>query len=263
MKRLVLAAVLSSVCFGVNADSEVCQFSTGYNIEINNSRVVFSKESGDKYEFSGADLYINGDKAELTRAQSRNVENIYNTTRETIPKIANIAADATEIALKATTAVMTSFFGEDEEVHNDLIQPIEVLADKIRENITVDNFNAEAMNKSFDAAFDEKFEVMMETAVSKYSGKIIGSVLSKVFSGDSEELEDFEFRMENMGEEIEAFVNKNAGGIEARAKSLCQDFAKIDEYDNQLQDVDGYPSDGLIKEGDSESFDVGSINLNF
>ena len=263
MKKFFLAAVLSVAGFGVSADSKVCQYSTDYNIEIDKTRVLFTKISGDKFEFKGANLFINSEKAELTAAQSRTVENIYQVTRQTVPKIAHIAADATELALKATTAVMTSFFGEDEEVHQDLIQPIEILADKIRENITVDNFNAEAMDKSFEDTFDKEFEVMMETAFSKYSGKIVGNVISTIFSGDTEELEDFEFRMENMGQEIEAFVESNAGDIEERAESLCEDFAKIDTYANLLLEVEGYPQDGLIVEGDADGFDVRSFNLNF
>ena len=253
MKKTLIAAALVGVCSGVSAHSNVCDYSTDYNINIDEEKIVFSQTDGDKFEFAGDSLLINNKALELDDDQLEASLALQKNARAMVPKIAEVAVEGAELGLKATTIVMVSLFGDDAQMQEDLIAPIEKLTDKIKANITTTSFNSETLDKSFDEAFDEEFETLMETAVTKYSGKIVSNVLSSVFSGDGEELEDLEFRMETMERDIEKYVEANAKELEVKAEALCDDMVKLEALDKQLESVDGYPEDGLIQQGKDHS----------
>lgn len=246
MRRVLIVCALVGVCGTISAHNEECNYSTDYNVNIESDSVIFSKTGGEKFEFRGDQLIVNNKKVVLDEDQLEAAQNLQRDTRKMVPKIALIAVDGAELGIKATTIVMTSLFGDDQQVHQDLIAPIEALSDRIKQNISSKTFNVEALEKSIDESFDEELEQLLSTAISKYSGKIVSSVLASVFSGDTEEIEDLEFRMENMEREIETYVEENAGDLEQRANALCADIAIIDQFDNALASVEGYPTDGLI-----------------
>lgn len=263
MQKTLLTLALIGVIGGVQAhdnDNE-CRFSTNYDVTVESNEVVFAKKNGDKIAFIGDELMINGEEVTLTDEQREAAESLRENTKAMVPKIAEIAVEGAELGLKATTVVMTSLFGDDMDMQNELIKPIEAVTEKIKANITPKSFNSEALEVSFKEAFDEEFEQAIEAAVTKYSGKIVSNVLTAVFSGDSEELKDFEFRMENLEREIETYVTDNAKDLEIKAESLCGDLAKLEEFDSQLEGVDGYPSEGVFEtDGDGN---LNFTNLNF
>jgi len=264
MKKILIAAAILGVSGLANADtqSNVCHFSTDYNIDINEQRVLFNKSDGDSVEFKKGKLLLNGEVVELTAAQAEASMNLQRGARAMVPKIAEIAVEGAELGIKATTMVLTSLFGDDQEMQNDLIKPIEKLSDKIKQNISASKLNTEALEKSFDEAFDNELEKVIETAATKYAGKIVSNVLGSIFSGDSEEMEDLEFRMENLEHDIEEYVEANAKELETKADSLCLDMAELDKFDAQLESVNGYPNDGLFQENDKDGFNVSNFSLN-
>ncbi|TQV71037.1 DUF2884 family protein [Aliikangiella marina] len=256
MKKTLLTLALLGAMGSAQAHDSECRFSTNYDVTVEENEVVFAKKSGETIAFVGDELLINDEKVELTDEQREAAEALRENTKAMVPKIAEIAVEGAELGLKATTVVMTSLFGDDMDMQNELIKPIEEVTEKIKANITPKSFNSEALEVSFKEAFDEEFEEAIETAVSKYSGQIVSNVLSAVFSGDSEELEDFEFRMENLERDIETYVTDNAKDIEVKAEALCGDLAILEKFDTQLEGIDGYPTNGV--------FDTdGDGNLNF
>jgi len=260
MKKTGVVILLLSSCMVASADSSVCHFSSQYNIEVDENRVMFRKRGGSRYEFQRGNLVINDQQIKLAPGQQDSVTGIYETTRQLIPKLADIAAEAAELALKTTTVVLTTFFGGDEEIYQELVRPIEVLADKIRENITADHFNAGAMDRSFEEAFDEEFELLLSTALGRYA-QTIGDVVAGLFSSEGPSIKDLAVRLEDMGEQLQSYVEASAHDIRADAELLCQDFAQLDLYDDQLLDLEGYPRQGLIHSGERGESQVSAINL--
>jgi len=261
MQKTLLTLALIGVVSGAQAHDNECSFSTNYNVNVEENEVIFSKKNGDTIAFIGDELLINNEKVEMNDEQREAAESLRENTKAMVPKIAEIAVEGAELGLKATTVVMTSLFGDDMDMQSDLIKPIEAVTEKIKANITAKSFNSEALEVSFKEAFDEEFEQAIEAAVTKYSGKIVSNVLSAVFSGDSEELEDFEFRMENLEREIETYVTDNAKDLEIKAESLCVDLVKLESFDKQLEGIAGYPSDGVFEtDGDGN---LNFTNINF
>jgi hypothetical protein len=245
------------------ADSKACNFSTDYNIDINDERVVFSQTDGDSFEFKPDQLLVNGESVKLNHEQSHAATKLHNGARAMLPKIAEIAVEGAELGVKATTMVLTSLFGDDDEVmQKDLIQPIEALSLKIKQNINQNQLNTEALETSFEQAFDQEFENMIANAASKYSGKLLSNVMDMIFSADSEELKDFEFRMENLEKEMEEYVEANAKQIEVKAKALCQDMVDLEQFDRTLQSVAGYPAKGLFNNNGDSGFKLSDLSFN-
>lgn len=245
-KTLIASAILGMSCVA-QAESNECRFSTDFDIDINDTSVVFEKEAGDKIEFKGKELLINGESIKLTPAQTDASLSLQDGARSMVPKIAKIAVEGAELGIKASTMVLGALFGNDPDMHKDLIKPIEKISETVQKNISKTKMNTAELEKVFEEAFDEEFEQMIETAASKYSGKIVGNVLSAVFSGDSEELKDFEFRMENLERDIEKYVEANAKDLEKQAESLCTEIAVLEKFDTLLESVEGYPKEGVIQ----------------
>ena len=260
MRKTGVVILLLSSCMVASADSSVCHFSSQYNIEVDENRVMFTKQGGSRYEFQRGNLVINDQQIKLAPAQQDSVTGIYETTRQLIPKLADIGAEAVERALKTITILTASFFGGDEEIHQELTRPIEILADKIRENITADHFNAAAMDRSFEEAFDKEFELLLSTAFGHYT-EAIGDIVAGLFSSEGTSIKDLAVRLEDMGEELQSYVDASAHDIRADAELLCQDFAQLDLYDDQLLDLVGYPRQGLISIGERGESHASAIDL--
>ncbi|WP_196139820.1 DUF2884 family protein [Aliikangiella sp. G2MR2-5] len=261
MKNTLVALAIWSASSLVQAHTEACHFSTDYNVDINEEEIVFSKPDGDRFRFVENALFINGDKVALTEAQSEASRQLQQNTRKMVPKIARIAVEGAELGIKASTMVLTSLFGDDEQIQQDLIKPIEAISQKIQTNINETHINTAELEKVLEDAFDDEFEQLIEQAATKYSGKIVGNVISAIFSGDEEELADFEFRMETLEHEVEKYVEENAAELEVQAESLCGEMASLDKFDNLLEGVSGYPEGGLINT-DGDGVNVNSLTWN-
>lgn len=264
MKKVLIGSLATILCLPLAAhNNEVCEYGLNYNINISSDTIKFSNEETNTVEFSGSTIIVDGKKLELNSEQKAYSAKFDRQTRQVVPKIADIAIEGAEIGLKAATLAVTALFGEDQEVHKDLILPIEKISDKIKANVNDKMLNAHTIETSFDEELEREIEGLVAKALSKYSGEILGQVLSSVFSGDGEEMKDFEFRMENLEHDIETYVDSQATALEAKAETLCEDIKLLSELDQKLIMVDGYPSTGLISLGNDHSKKLSSIKFDF
>ena len=261
MKRALLVACIMGTCGLASAESNVCDYSTDFNINIDEQSVLFEKNNGDRFEFKNDQLFINGNSIELSAQQRRASSKLESGARAMVPKVAVVAVEGAELGIKAATMVMTTLFSDDPKAQEELMVPIEAIGERIKQNISKTQLNTEALERSFDEAFDEEFEKMLELAITKYSGKIVGNILTTVFSGDGEELKDLEFRMENLEQDIENYVEQHAAELERKAEALCEDMAELDVFDTQLESVDGYPQKGLFSKNTGKGFKFSSISF--
>lgn len=260
MKKLI-ALAFSVFSVAVFAKSEVCDYSTDFNIKVNQQSVVFSKTDGKRLEFIDDYILIDGQKASLNSEQRKAAKQIHLRTKEMVPRVAEIAIEGAEIGLKAATIAVTTLFGGDEEAHKDLIAPLEKLSEKIKSNVSSEYLYTEKLESSIEQTFDQEFEQLVETAVKKHAGKMVGNILASIFSGDSEEIKDLEFRAENMERDIENYVEKHAADLEEKAEALCDDMQGVAEIDKQLMSVKGYPKEGLIQKGKKSGIKLNGFNF--
>ena len=251
MKKLLIATAIAGSCGLASADTDICDYSTDFNVEINEQSVLFKKDNGRSFEFKGNQLFIDGEVAELSKDQQKAIAELQERARAMVPKIAEIAVEGAELGVTAATMVLTALFEDDQALQQELLEPIKEATAKIKENINKDLMNSKELEKLLDESFDEKFEEAIESAATKYASKIIGNIFDNLFSENSEELEKLEARMEQLEKNIEESIKVNATKLEEKAESLCQDIIAMDALDNQLDGVEGYPEDGLIqKDGD-------------
>jgi len=262
MKKILLALMVSMTTLSVNAHDNECNFSLDYNININNDTIRFANDKNKTIVFSSDQIEINGKKLVLTAEQKEKSREFQQRTRAIVPKIAEVAIEGAEIGVKAATLAVTALFGENQDVHKDLIQPIERISDKIKANINEKMINVETLENSFDNEFEQEIESLVAKAMSKYSGKILGQIMGSIFSGDDEEIKDFEFRMENLEHDIETYVESQAEGLEHKAEKLCDDMDLLAELDKKLIEIKGYPKSGIISSDDSDGMKFTSIKFN-
>ncbi len=252
---------LAGMIGGAKAHSNECDFSVNYNINIDEQQIRFDKKAGDKIVFDGDELMINGKSVSLTDMQLQNSQEFQRRTRAMVPKIAQIAIEGAEIGVNAATIALTGLFGDGKDVQRDLIEPIEAISAKIKANISETSLNTEALEESFEKDFEDEIEKLVETAIGKYSGRMVSQIIGSIFSGDEEDTKDFEFRMENMEHDIERYVKNHAEALEEKADELCVDLKAIAKLDEQLEEVDGYPKDGIIQEDSDHGFKVSGLSI--
>ncbi len=262
MKKTILAVLLSGVIANVNAHNDGCDYSVDFDININENLITFDKKSGDKIVFDGDKLLINGESVSLTDEQLQASLELQKETRQVVPKIAYIVVEGAELGVKAATIAMTGLFGDSEEVRKDLIEPIEAISAKVKANISKTSLNTQALDEAFEEDFEAEIEKLVETAITKYSGKMVSNIIGSIFSGDEEDMKDFEFRMENMEHDIERYVETHAEALEDKADELCVDLDSIAKLDKTLESVDGYPKNGIIEEDSNNGFRVSGLSIN-
>jgi len=262
-RKSILAAAILVTSLSAAAESDVCDFSIAYGIEVDQQQIKFTDKDKTTIVFSNDALTIDGKPVKLTNDQLKTSQAFQAETRQLLPKVAEIAVEGAELGVKAATLVVTSLFGGEPSVHKDLIQPIEAISEKIKANINEHMLNTDALEKSFDDEFEEEIENLIGKAMGKYSGKMVGQILDSIFSGDSEEMEDFEFRMENLERDIENYVENEAKDLELKADVLCDDFQRIAKLDKQLEGIQNFPKDGIIQQDSKNGFQVSDLNVNF
>ena len=262
MKTILLASVVALSSMSVSADNNSCEFSLDYNVNINDTSIQFTNDKEEKIVFTADKLVVDGESLDMSSEQRKASADFQKRTRILVPRIAEVAVEGAEIGLKAATLAVTALFGEDDEVHKDLILPIEKISDKIKSNINEKMINANTLENSMEQELEQEVENLVAKAMSKYSGKILTQVLGSIFSQDDEEMKDFEFRMENLEHDIETYVDSQAKDLEKKADKICDDVKILSDLDKQLMAVKGYPEKGLILEGESEGMHISHISFN-
>ncbi len=270
MKILSLTAlvVVSSISANSIAHSQVsneqCQYNVDYNIKLDEHQITLTHPKKESITFMQGKLLINGKSVSLSRKQLTASNDIQSKTRMMMPKIADVAVEGAELGIKAATMVFTALGGATQEEQKELLEPLNMISKKIRANIDHKTFNNQTLSDSFDKELEDEIQKFVGKVISKFSGQMVNQVLGSIFSGDrekSEEMKDFEFRMENLEQDIETYVEANAKELEIKAEALCGDLEQLAELDLVLESVDGYPKNGIIHKGKGHNFHINRFSL--
>ncbi|MEE4245479.1 MAG: DUF2884 family protein, partial [Kangiellaceae bacterium] len=134
------ASVLLSA--SLYAEISTCNYDFSYDIDINEKTVVISDDNKELLKIDQTNqLYLEGERQELNSKQQALVKDMGEQYRELLPTIANIAAEAAEIGIKAAALTLNALFVDDQAKADKLMVKLDGIGDKIRKNISNKHLN--------------------------------------------------------------------------------------------------------------------------
>lgn len=235
MKRIAALLLLSFAAAGAQAhphgkDKHLhCEIRSDYQMRMNGQAFVFTSRTNDARHVAigGGRLFVNGEEVRLSAQDRDQIRRYEAELNRMVPRIQHVVAEATDIAFTALTEVARGFSGDGGTATVARLQAAhrEVRADLKRKPVTL--FNE-----------DEIGERIIEPLISEYvpviAGGAVRSTLAVVFSGDEKKANDFERRMERMGDEIERKVERRAEALEPMVESLCESTRELDRIEQGL-----------------------------
>ena len=181
-------------------------------------------------------LYIDGQSVSLNSSQQEAIAAYSDSLRSQLPEVANIALDGVKIAGVAIEEVANAFNIDGLNDISELMDDISVEVQNAfyqQGAFTMGQQNFEKFGQNFENQFDEQIESAVESAMMQSMGSILVALGSELI-GSGGDMDAFEKRMENMGEQIEARVETQAAQLEERADALCGSFADIAHKEQEL-----------------------------
>ncbi|TMO44336.1 YggN family protein [Pseudoalteromonas ruthenica] len=216
--------------------SQQCDIEFKSDIRINPERIQITNVDNQHMVYDGQQLLVDGEVMPLTAAQQQALDNYSQQLRSYVPEVAQIALDGVKIAGVAIEEVSAAFGIE----HNNALQQV---VDNIGNNIehsfyqngefVMGKQSFDELGEDIEQQFDENFEQAVEQAMVQSIGSVLMALGSQMVSSGGD-MDEFEQRMERMGEQIEQRVELQAANIEQRADALCQSFSELAEQEAQL-----------------------------
>lgn len=246
MKKHVLASIIGATLMASASASAHVEFDNSCDVDLSGDiqyqQGLLTVEMDKRNTMTIDEDYnvsVNGERLDLTSEQQAWAEDYYGHIQEAIPLTIDIASEGLEIASVTVTEVFGELLGTDDS----LIEDFNVLFSDMNDEIQAHFYDANGefqintadldedgwMSDKWDNEFEEKVEEMVE----KSMGKILIAVGTQMLWSDGN-MDEFEAKMENFGESIEARVEERAEGLEFKAEALCNVLAKADYAENQL-----------------------------
>ncbi len=234
---LSLAFSLSLLSTASSANINTCDIEFNYDLNIDNQQVIIAKKQKELVKFSTSnDLYLEGTKQSLNAEQQELVNQMADGYRAIVPLVANVAAEAAELGIKAATLTMNALFAKNPELNQEFLTKLDGISERIKVHINETTLNGSAFSEDgLDQELEQEIESLVEKAITESSRGLIASALSGIFSGDEQEMKDFELRMEMFEQDIESQIEAEAGKIEIEAEKLCNKVKSLDEIETKLQ----------------------------
>lgn len=248
MKTLLATAVLLSTTTAFAHDtsfsSDSCNIELNAGVKINKNFIEFTKNDQALYKIINNEiLIVNGKEVELNDYQQSLVLEYSTSIRSVLPEAKELAFDAIEIAVEGVNLAFNELLGENNDVGEDLTEHLYGIRDEVDRRFASENeFYIDEHGDFADDFFNEELEQRIEAAVEDTIQNSLGSLLIAVgqemlFAGG--DMEAFEARMENFGEQIERDIEYRAEKLEKRGEALCHTVYKIDGIETQLsQSID-------------------------
>ena len=186
------------------------------------------------------ELFIDGDKVDLSDEEQRWVSDYYTNIETAIPMTVQIATEGLHVASYAVTEVFSEMLGTD----NEMVQEFDVFFTDLKAELDTRfyaadgsyQFHSEGLNGNnwIDDAWEEEFESRVESLVEKSMGHMLMAIGRQMLFEDGD-MEDFATRMDNFGATIEQRVGDKAEALEHKADELCSVLAKADYAETRMQ----------------------------
>ncbi|MEW6991047.1 DUF2884 family protein [Colwelliaceae bacterium 6441] len=243
MKTLLASAILLSttsvLAHDTNFSSDSCDVDLNAGLRINKNLVEFSKNDKPLYQIiNNKRLMVNGEEVVLNAEQQTLITEYSTSIRAVVPEVKEIAFDAIEIAVEGVNLAFNELLGEGNDLGAELTTQLYGIRDEVSQRFDSDKeFYIDENGNLDDDFFGEEFEQRIENVVEETIQNSLGSLLIAVgqemlFSGG--DMDAFETRMENFGEQIEQDIELRAEKLEKRGEELCYAVYNIDNLETQL-----------------------------
>lgn len=220
--------------------SDSCNVELNGGLSINASEIEFSKNKKALYKIiNNETLLVAGNEISLSANQKSLLRSYSTSIRTMVPEVKNLAIEGIDLASDGVNLAFNEFLGEG----NDLGQTLTTELINIRNEIE-QKFNEEhgfyvdedgfGGDEFFGEEFEKRIEGVVETALEESIGTLLIAVGQEMlFSGG--DMQAFETRMQNFGEQIEHEMENRGKGLEVKAEALCQSALKIDQLEEKLR----------------------------
>lgn len=227
-----IAADNNSISFG----SERCDIEFKNDLRLDPQSLEITNANNQHLVFAHGQLTIDGQIVDLDAQQQQAFTDYADGVRTYMPEVAQIALDGVKIAGVAIEEVGTAFGIQHSDALKDLVNQIGVnIEATFYQNgaFVMGKQSFEQLGDDIEAQFDEDFEQAMEQAVLQSIGSVFIALGSELI-GSGGDMEEFEQRMERLGEQVEQRVELQAANIEKRADALCLSFTELAQQEQQL-----------------------------
>jgi hypothetical protein len=247
MKRLAAALLLSLVAVGAQAHDNKhdlqCNVDSDYTMKLHGKAFVFTRDHGPgrHVAIGGGRLFVDGEEMALSTEDRARMRRYEDELTRLVPQMQHVVLEATDIAFTALTEVARGFASDSGD--RSAVARLEAAHSRIKADLKREPI----ILFSDEDVVDRIVEPVVEEYVPVIAGSAVRSTLAVVFSGDEKKANEFEKRMENMGEEIERKVEKRAEALEPMFEAMCKRTRELDslEADLAVRLADGKPLDLL------------------
>ncbi|WP_105201140.1 MULTISPECIES: YggN family protein [unclassified Pseudoalteromonas] len=227
-----IAGEANSLSFG----SEQCNIEFKNDVRIEPQRLQITNTNNQHLVYSSGLLEVDGQPVELNAEQQQALDDYTDKVRTYMPEVAQIALDGVKIAGVALEEVGAAFGISHNEALSDIVENIGI---NIEQTFYQDGAfvmgkqSFEQLGNDIESQFDEDFEQAVEQAMVQSIGSIFIALGSELL-GSGGDMDEFEQRMERLGEQVEQRVELQASQIEQRADALCHSFSELAQQEAQL-----------------------------
>ena len=235
---LITTAILASS--SVLAHDNSCDADLNGGVSINNAVVEFSKNKKPLYKIVDDEyLFVDGESVELNNYQQELVTKYSKNIKALVPEIKNVALEGMDLAVDGVNLAFNELLGEGNDLGRDLTESLNDIRVELNENLSLekglyvdeDGFSGEDI---LGDDFEERVEEVMENAIKNSMGTLLIAVGQEMlFSGG--DMDAFEQRMENFGQQIEHEMETRSEALERDAHKLCESLVAIDQQEEQLR----------------------------
>ncbi|WP_181405183.1 DUF2884 family protein [Aestuariibacter sp. GS-14] len=250
MKTIALSTLFAATLCTLPAlahtdkDSETgnqCNTQLHGSINYQYGKLTVTTEEGDAVLITPKhELFIKGEKVELSDDEQRWVSDYYTSIETAIPMTVQIATEGLHVASFAVTEVFSEMLGTD----NEMVQEFDEFFTDLKAELDTRfyatdgsyQFNSEGLNGNnwIDDTWEDEFESRVENLVEKSMGHMLMAIGRQMLFEDGD-MEDFASRMENFGATIEERVGAQTEALEQKADELCTVLAKADYAETRMQ----------------------------
>jgi len=245
MKSILATALLittsSIYAHDASFSSDSCNVELNGGIKINKDFIEFFKNDKPLYKIINNEvLTINGKELSLTASQQSLISEYSTSIRAVLPEVKEIATDAISLATDGVNLAFNELLGEGNDVGAKISGHLAEIKTEIDNKFDENKeFYINENGFSGEEFFGEDFEQRMEAAIEDTVKNSMGSLMIAVgqemlFAGGN--MDAFETRMENFGQQIEHEMETRGEQLEKRGESLCQSAIAIDGLEEQLKE---------------------------
>jgi hypothetical protein len=223
----------------INISSDNCNIALQHTVRIQPNTIEIQTPNNQvmRIEQNGS-LYINNKIVALNQQDQDSIEDYADNLREQLPQVATIALEGVKIAGVAITEVSNVFGLNNIDSMTELMDELSVeIHNQFYQDGTfvMSQQEFDSIENTFNESFENKMEEAMQSAVMDSIGSLLMALGSEMI-GAGGDMNEFENRMQRMGEQIEEKVETQAKNLEQKAHTFCSSMKQLAKQEDQIQE---------------------------